>query len=91
MRAFEITRRDNERNIMRLELTGEDIDLIEAVIERLVVLEAIESALDVVSVRGPFILSKDIPTVTKQGRELLLAILKGWGFPLDSGEVVEVA
>lgn len=90
MRAFPATARDNDRGIMRLELDGDDIELLEAVVERLEALEKIEEALDVVASRSPFILGSDTPTATAEGTTLLRGILGGWGYPDDATvEMVE--
>lgn len=88
MKAHLATKRDNERGIMRLELDGNDVEILEGLVDRLERLEKIEEALDVVAVQSPFILGNDLPTVTREGRKLLQAIVEGWGAPY--GDMVEV-
>jgi hypothetical protein len=90
MKAHLATKRDNERGIMRLELDGNDIDVLEGLVDRLERLEKIEDALDVVAIQSPFILGQDLPTVTREGRELIQSIVEGWGAPYGGFERVEV-
>jgi hypothetical protein len=89
MKAFVATKRDNERGIMRLELDGTDVEILEGLVDRLERLEKIEAALDIVAFQSPYILGHDLPTVTKEGRKLLQAIIKGWGEPYSSESEIE--
>lgn len=79
MKAFKPTERDNERGVMRLELSAEDVEILEALVARLEVLEEIEELLNSRAVYSPFITGEDIPQITRQGRELLKQIVIGWG------------
>lgn len=78
MKAFTATKRDNQRGVMRVELSGDDVETLEALIERVDILAKIEDTLSVVAIQSPFIIGNDVPTVTKEGADLLRQIVAGW-------------
>lgn len=86
MKIFSTTAEDNKRGIMRLQLDGSDLELIEELVDRLNRLAVIEDALDVKGFVSPFIQGNDLPTLTREGAEFLDAIRKGW----DADEDIEL-
>jgi hypothetical protein len=90
MRTFLATKRDNELNVMRLELSGDDVELLDEAVLALRKLALIEDALGVKGFESPFILGKDQPTQTRAAARLLDTIVEGWA-PMPAGDVfVEV-
>jgi phage FluMu protein gp41 len=88
MKVFPATQRDNEREVMRCELTAGDVETLELLAERVEILLKIEEVLGVVAIQSPFILGTDVPTVTAEGLELLRRLVAGWGSP-DGAVLVE--
>jgi len=79
MRVFKPTERDNEKGVMRLELSAEDVETLESLVARLEVLVEIEEIMNSRAVYSPFITGEDMPHVTRQGMELIRQIVIGWG------------
>lgn len=90
MKTFEATKRDNERNIMRLELTGDDIETLGLLVERLEVLLKIEEAMDSVAVEGLGFLGHDLPHITEEAKNLIIRIVDGWDGDLPDPLVFEI-
>lgn len=81
MKCFPATPKDNERCIMRLELDGNDVELLEYAAEALGKLALIEDVLGVKGFVSPFITGEDLPTETISAALLVSRIVDGW----DSG------
>lgn len=93
MKVHPVTTRDNERGELRVTLTGEDVEVLEGLAERVEKLAQIEDVLDSKAVHSPFIMGSDMPHVTRDGLALLLSIVKGWEGEdaAGGGELIEVA
>jgi hypothetical protein len=81
VRVLPTSKRDNDRFVMRLELSAGDVETLELLVERLDALTVIEDALGVVAVQSPSILGSDLPTVTREGIALISSIVDGWDIP----------
>lgn len=83
MKIYATTKEDNKKGIMRLELDGADLELLEELQDRVERLLKIEEALEVVSINAVSIFGVDTPTVTADGAKFLQAIVDGWDAPDD--------
>lgn len=86
MKCFPATKRDNEREVMRVEITAEDMELLEYAMHALGRLALIEDALGVKGFYSPWLSVPDQPTQTIAAAALIAEFQIGW----DGGEFLEM-
>jgi hypothetical protein len=87
VKIFATTPEDNKRNVMRLELDGADVELLEELVDRVERLVKVEEALDVVGIQSVGMFGQDLPTVSAEGAKFLKRIVDGWDADEDIEEV----
>ena len=76
-------------DFLRVDFDAEDVDILEGAVERLERLANIEDELGVVAVPSPFILGRDVPTITRDALVLLKKAIQPWMPPEDGVLVYE--